>query len=144
MHTDAHGYYERCAAITTEKDLAELFKKLASHRLELSNRLLSMMPEASDKAFWKIRAPMSYLQKVWRNVKVALIVNHRSRILQYCLRAERFALGQINKVLNIIELRNDQASQLHLDKDRLAEMIDLISKVPLKRLNETDPARIEP
>ncbi len=136
MHTDAHRYYERCAAITTEEDLAKLFEELASHRLDLSNRLLAVMPTASDKTFWKFRVPLSYLQKVWRNVKIALIVNHRSRILQYCLRAERFALSQHHKVLDVKGLTRDQVQQLQLHKDRLVEMIDVICTVPERRLNE--------
>ncbi len=133
IHTDSSDYYQRCAHITTETDLVELFNDLSQGRIKMANALLSALPDDERRGFWRVQEALSYLQRIWYNVKVALIVNDRSKILKYCEKSELDALHFYDKALSRNEVSDDLRRHVNADQQMLKEMIERIENTPKKK-----------
>lgn len=133
LHSDTSSYYQRCSDITTEADLTELFDFLSQSRLKMAHSLLSLMPDNERKDFWRMKEALSYLQRIWVNVKIALIVNDRSKILKYCHKAEQDAIYEYDRVLRRQEISEEMFRQITGHQQRLKEMISRIENTPVKK-----------
>ena len=134
IHTDTSDYYLRCAEITTEDDLVLLFNDLSQNRINMANSLLSALPDDERRGFWRMREALSYLQRIWYNVKVALIVNDRSKILKYCQKAEWDALQEYDKALRRTNSPSEALLRhLTAHQQMLRASIERIENMPKKK-----------
>lgn len=133
LHSDTSEYYRRCSAITTEVDLMELFNFLSEARLKMANSLLALIPDTERKDFWRMKEALSYLQRIWVNVKIALIVNDRSKILKYCHKAEQDAIFEYDKILRRSEVSEEMFRRITSHQQELKELISRIENTPVKK-----------
>ncbi|MBI1226704.1 MAG: DUF2383 domain-containing protein [Bacteroidetes bacterium] len=98
LHTDCAEYYRRCAEITTEEDLIELFRSMSAQRRKMANILSSNVPFGSEREMWLFKDVLSYLQQAWKHMKLALIINNRQQILDYSFKNEQAMLREYEQI----------------------------------------------
>jgi len=82
------SHYRKMANITTEEDLIELFSSLAERHEKLKGQLEDQLYSYQDITRDYPKKRISYLGRIWRRVIIALLVNNRKNMLNYCKQAE--------------------------------------------------------
>ncbi len=137
-HADTADYYQHCAHITTEADLKDLFYELATHRLMMCNSLLATLStNAEKKSIWRLKEVLSYLQRNWLNMKIALIANNRTKILQYCRKAEWDALRGYENIQCGPETSDLLFRYVVAHQQNLKEVIQKIEQTSTKKFYAT-------
>lgn len=135
LHMDSAEYYRICAEITTEDDLIELFHSLSEQRKKMTKSLVSAFPFENDRELWMLMDVLSYLQRVWYHMKLALIINNRQQILLHSLKSEHNMLQEYERVANDKNLPEEVYRQGIYHQQLLKENLRLISGTPIAKFS---------
>jgi hypothetical protein len=135
LHMDSVHYYRTCAEITTEDDLIELFDSLSERRKKMTDVLVAIYPINSDKDLWLLRDVFSCLQHAWYHMKLALIINNRSQILQYSFENEHDMLQEYEQMAHDKSLPEVLLQHGTHHQQLLKENLRLISKTPIEKFS---------
>ncbi len=133
LHLDSEKYYGHCAAITTEQDLKILFEDLATYRKELANNLLTNLEDRRMKRFWREDGVWSHLHTTWKDVKLALIVNNREKILAIADRTERGTLKECHLASLTENLPVELSNLIAVQMEEVKRKIEQINAMPRQK-----------
>jgi hypothetical protein len=129
-HRDAEIYYRKCAGITTETDWKKMFEVLSSYRKSMLSDLLSTHLANPQTLFFTFHSTVSFLRKVWRNVKIALIINDRTKISRYCQLIEYKMLREYQQLEKNNEMPEELDNFFFTHQEKIKAMVEKLKNMP--------------
>lgn len=100
LQNNVAKYYGKLAAITSEVDLKKIFVALQKHHLFVKDELEKELYPHQNIVQTTLKKGKSLMEKLWNEVMVAVLVNNRPKLIEYCRQNEIRLLHEIQIVLN--------------------------------------------
>ncbi len=137
LQANVASCYEKMANITTESDLQRIFLALQKHHTLVKEELESSLYSDANQIKVSLKKGKSLFDKVWREVLIAVLVNNRKKITEYCRQNEIKLLQEIHSIIHaqnntseIIEILSDYEKKVNNYLEKLSALP--IDKVYIK------------
>lgn len=99
LQSNTDSYYRKIAKIVIAEDYKTLFPALTERHANARQAIEDLVFLEAKKVNYSHRIGKSLLGKLWREVRISILVNDSNRLLEYCRQAEVRILRDLHTLI---------------------------------------------